>query len=184
MMEVCRGGTRTIHDRRHLDGSRSGAVALLAFSIALSMTNTCIPSHFHPRRRYMGLRVHQLLGGNGSKITLWRVKGIAPELLSPSSSCLNAYLLTGSSQVDATNVLARLEGDGITEDERDNIYDDFLVFRAISPPGIVWPFLSFPAPKPFVTTAPVECRHPLSTRSTIPLQLHIKHRFFARHTGP
>jgi len=98
-------------------------------------------------------------GGSDNKTTLWMVKDIAPELpvcasiyhisgqqltqqdIQPQSSssflevsaltphCL-LCLLTGSSQVDATNPLARPEGDD-TENGRDDPYNNFFQVRLV-----------------------------------------------------
>jgi len=98
-------------------------------------------------------------GGDDNKITLWMVKDIAPELpvcasiyhpsgqqltqqeIQPqfSSSFLEVSaltphfllcLLTGSSQVDATNPFARPGGDDI-EDGHDNPYNDFFQVKLV-----------------------------------------------------
>ncbi|OAX33419.1 WD40 repeat-like protein, partial [Rhizopogon vinicolor AM-OR11-026] len=109
-------------------------------------------------------------GGDDSKITLWMVKDIAPELPSPPRSCL---------EVDATNPFA--------EEGRDNIYDGF--FRSSEPS----------LPFAYGSSRPCHRTHPFSARrfwnvlipsrrgppaESIHPQPRIKRSLSARHAGP
>ncbi|OAX33418.1 WD40 repeat-like protein [Rhizopogon vinicolor AM-OR11-026] len=133
--------------------------------------------------------------GSDLKIALWMVKDIAPELpvtsytaghsmQSPPPSCFEAR----SSQVDASSPFAQTEGDKITQEGRDNVYDDF--FRSSEPSshfavyGSIRPRLSRLFSVRRLWNVLIPSRHDQPADQCIPLQPRINRSFFARHTGP
>ncbi|OAX36847.1 WD40 repeat-like protein [Rhizopogon vinicolor AM-OR11-026] len=113
--------------------------------------------------------------GEHNEVTLWMVKDIAPELLSPSPSCL---------EVDATTPT---KGHEITEEGRDNVYDGFFGSSEPSHPFTYGSSHPSHRPHPFslrrLWNILIPSRHGPPAES-IPLQPRIKRSFFARHTGP
>lgn len=118
---------------------------------------------FSPDGRYLAYC------GNDMKITLWVAKHIAPELASPSPSCLDV--------------------NDITEEGRDDPYDGDNFFRSSRPLG---PSSGLPRSSQHIRLSsarrfwnifiPSRPRPPVN--QPIPLHQRRKRSFFVRHTGP